>query len=422
LVQECVDAQAAIARARSLFGSADGIEVPNSATEITDAAQTATAGRDRTLDMAGGAGMPAYREMVDRSVPPLTTAATSDSALTTHLTTAAAVTTAAATQLDSIAAQTRTISAAAPTARSAAAQRAILTALRGQMMHASQIVQTSQQQASVAATQVRSLTYPKDAPASGDGVQALDDEKKKDPPPKPKPKPADDEGKKKDGDDEDGPGGYGGSWGKGKGGDTQMQPRGDEEHHWGTPTDPHEWHPSGDTLPHSGTFDDGRGSWDWQGPGRQGGAEGTQTHEGIGGHADVDAWVGKGEAKWSGDVGGHQLDATASAEGGAHAGAGGAVTEHGVSGHLDGFVGLEGGAKGTYHLGPVDLSLGAAGQAGYGGNADVDFGMEGGKFVMGGSLGAAWGLGGKISPKIAIDPKAVTGAVQKAEQWLEGLF
>ena len=74
VVQACADAQAAIARARSLFGSPDSIDVPNSAAEITNAVQTATTGRNRTNDMAGGSRMPAYREMVDRSIPPLTTA------------------------------------------------------------------------------------------------------------------------------------------------------------------------------------------------------------------------------------------------------------------------------------------------------------------------------------------------------------
>jgi len=176
LVQTCADAESAIARARSLFGSPSSINVPNSAAEITGAVQTATTGRDRTLDMAGGSGMPAYREMVDRSIPPLTTASTSDAGLTTQLTTAAAVTNAGATRLDSIAAQTRTISAAAPTARTAADQRAVLTALRAQMQQASQVVQTTQQQDGAAATQIRTLQYPKDAPgSSGGGVQALDD-------------------------------------------------------------------------------------------------------------------------------------------------------------------------------------------------------------------------------------------------------
>jgi hypothetical protein len=138
VVQACADAESAITRARSLFGATGGIDVPNSATEITTAAQTATAGRDRTVDMAGGVGMPAYR--------------------------------------DRIAAQTRTISATAPTARTAADQRAVLTALRGQLQQASQVVQTTQQQAGGAATQIHSLTYPKDAPASsGDRVQGVDD-------------------------------------------------------------------------------------------------------------------------------------------------------------------------------------------------------------------------------------------------------
>ena len=189
LVQACADAQAAITRARSLFGSSGTGDVPNSSTEIMGAVQTATAGRDRTSEMAGGAGMPAYRDMVDRSIPPLTTASTSDAGLTTQLTTAAAVTTAGAARLDSIAAQTRTISAAAPAARTAADQRAILTALRGQMQQASQVVQTTQQQASSTATQIRSLKYPNDAPASsGGGVQAVDfNQDGPQPPPGPQP-------------------------------------------------------------------------------------------------------------------------------------------------------------------------------------------------------------------------------------------
>jgi hypothetical protein len=173
VVQACADTEAAVARARSLFGSSSSIEVPNSASEITGAVQTATAGRDRTLDMAGGAGMPAYRAMVDRAIPPLTTASTSDAGLTTHLVTAAAVTNAGATQLDGIAAHTRTISAAAPAARTAADQRAILTALRGQLSQASQVVQTTQQQAGAAAAQIHSLQYPKDGAQSG-RVQAVD--------------------------------------------------------------------------------------------------------------------------------------------------------------------------------------------------------------------------------------------------------
>jgi hypothetical protein len=166
LVQACADAEAAIARARALLGSPGSIEVPNSSTEIAAAIQTATTARNRTADMAGGAGMPAYREMVDRGVPPLTTSANSDAALTTQVTTAAAVSTVGAQRLDVIAVQTRAITQAAPAARSATDQRAILTALRNQIAQAQQVVQSTQLQAGAAATQIRALRYPKEAPSN----------------------------------------------------------------------------------------------------------------------------------------------------------------------------------------------------------------------------------------------------------------
>jgi hypothetical protein len=175
VVQAGADAEAAIARARSLFGSSTSITVPDSGADVTEAAQTAAAGRDRTLDMAGGAGLPSYRDMVNRSIPPLTSAAASDAGLTAHLVTAAAVTDAGATQLDGIADHTRTICAAAPAARTAADQRAVLTALRGQLQQASQVVQTTQQQAGAAATQIDALHYPNDAPAFAGGAQGLQD-------------------------------------------------------------------------------------------------------------------------------------------------------------------------------------------------------------------------------------------------------
>ncbi|BBZ10615.1 hypothetical protein [Mycobacterium branderi] len=70
----------------------------------------------------------------------------------------------------------------------------------------------------------------------------------------------------------------------------------------------------------------------------------------------------------------------------------------------------------------MDLSLGGAGQLGAGGSGHFDFGMQDGKFVLGGTFGAAWGLGGKISPHIAVDPNAVVRGVENAGKWLSGLF
>jgi len=167
LVRTCVAAQAAIARARALFGPAGSIDVPNSFTEIASAIQIAVAARDRTADMAGGAGMPAYRDMVDREVVPLTTDARSDVALTTQLATAAAVGAAGAQRLDAIAGQTCALTQAAPAVRSPAEQRAIVTALRNQVAQAQQVVQSTQQQAGAAATEIRALRYPQGAPAAG---------------------------------------------------------------------------------------------------------------------------------------------------------------------------------------------------------------------------------------------------------------
>jgi hypothetical protein len=172
LVQTCVDTEAAIARARALFGSPGSVDVPNSSAEITSAIHTATAARDRTADMAGGAGMPAYREMVERGFLPLATGASSDAALTTQVTTAAAVSTAGAQRLDALAVQARAITLAAAAARSAADQRAIVTALRNQIAQVQQVVQSTQLQAGAAATQIRALRYPKDAPVASDRAQA----------------------------------------------------------------------------------------------------------------------------------------------------------------------------------------------------------------------------------------------------------
>jgi hypothetical protein len=115
--------------------------------------------------MAGGAGMPAYRASVDRGIPPLTTASSSDAALTTQLTSAQAVSAAGASRMEAIAAQTRSITAVAPMAQSASAQQAVITALRNQIAQAQQVVNTTQQQASATASQINTLQYPKDAPA-----------------------------------------------------------------------------------------------------------------------------------------------------------------------------------------------------------------------------------------------------------------
>ena len=61
-----------------------------------------------------------------------------------------------------------------------------------------------------------------------------------------------------------------------------------------------------------------------------------------------------------------------------------------------------------------DLAPGASG--------GFDFGMEDGKFIMGGTVGVAWGPGGKASPHIAIDPNELTNGFKKVTDWVSGLF
>jgi hypothetical protein len=213
---------------------------------------------------------------------------------------------------------------------------------------------------------------------------------------------------------------HGGTFNKGFGKGGEITTTGDPTRKWGTPTDPHEIWPNNPGR--SGAFDGGRGGWDWKGPGRQGEAYGSQHPDGVDGQADIGAWLAKGDVHWQGDVLGHPL--TATAEGGAEvrAGAHGALTDHGFSMGGDTFAGAEIGGKLDYPIGPVDTRLGGALQYGVGLTADLDAGMQDGKFVLGGSFGGAWGVGGKISPHIAIDPKSIESAVESAGKWLSDLF
>lgn len=289
-------------------------------------------------------------------------------------------------------------------------QAALLSAGQQRLTEATDIVKAANDQFSTAATQVQNLTGQLPKPGQQNIVQSVDF--KQAPPDKP---PVDKDGEAGEEDKK-----HGGSVSKGKGSSTHIEQHGEVEQEWGHPTGDHELFP--DVPGKTGTFDDGKGSWEWQGPGSHGEAYGSQTTDGMGGKANADAWLVKGEGQWQTDVFGNPLTATGSGEVGAHGDSGLTVTDHGISGGVDAFAGAEIGSKVDYQLGPVDLSLGATGQAGAGGAANIDFGMEDGKFVIGGELGLAWGLGGKIAPHIAVDPQSVVNGVTKAGEWVADLF
>lgn len=167
LMQTCADVESVVARARSLFGSSGSIDVPEStAGHLTSAAESVSVAGQRTADLSG-VGIQSYREMAQQSVAPLTTGATSDTTLATHVGTAAAVSQANARRMDQIAATVNAITKAAPTASTSAEERVILSALRSQVAQVAQVVQGAQQQASALAGQIRMLEYPKDAPVHG---------------------------------------------------------------------------------------------------------------------------------------------------------------------------------------------------------------------------------------------------------------
>lgn len=183
VVEAVQGGQAVIRRARALFGSSGGAEVPSGAEQLHEATEAIGQARQRTSELTGQ-GIPAYRDMAQQSIPPLTTAAGSDTSLAGQIRSAAAVDSAGAQRLDAIAATTRTLAAAAPGATTPNQQRAILTALRAQLQQTQQVLKTTQQQDNSTAGTIRDLTYPKNTPTGkDDDIQALDDGKGKSPAP-----------------------------------------------------------------------------------------------------------------------------------------------------------------------------------------------------------------------------------------------
>jgi hypothetical protein len=166
LVQACAQTEAAIERARSLFGS--GRQAPAAAAlgAVDTAAESTTATAQHTGDMSGVA-IARYQSFAHHSAAQLSQAAHTDTALQAHVATAATLTQTGAQRLEAIAAQTRATAQAASTATTPAAQRTILTALRSQLAQATDVVITAKQQASGIASEVRLLGYPLDRPGPG---------------------------------------------------------------------------------------------------------------------------------------------------------------------------------------------------------------------------------------------------------------
>jgi hypothetical protein len=171
LVEVCAQTEAVIERARSLFGS--GGPAPDAAAlgAVDTAAESTTATAQHTGDMSGVA-ITRYQSFARQSAAQLSQAAHTDTALHAHVASAATHTQTGAQRLEAIAAQTRATAQGASTARTPAAQRTIIAALHSQLTQAADVVNTTKQQASGLASQVRALKYPPPAGGRGD-TQAL---------------------------------------------------------------------------------------------------------------------------------------------------------------------------------------------------------------------------------------------------------
>ncbi|WP_136517620.1 MULTISPECIES: WXG100 family type VII secretion target [Cellulomonas] len=88
-------------------------------------------------------------------------------------------------------------------------------------------------------------------------------------------------------------------------------------------------------------------------------------------------------------------------------------TTDGVELSGEALAGAKVSVEGEATLGGIGISAGAEGWAGAGAGGSVQFGMEDGKWRMGVSGGAAFGLGGELSVGIVIDPAEVVETGQK---------
>jgi hypothetical protein len=94
----------------------------------------------------------------------ITMAARNDLTFGAHLDASAAINTAGADQLDAIAQQANATTQAAATARSPAAQRAVLAAMQSHVQAASNVVETTRSQAADIAAGVREIDYKQSPP------------------------------------------------------------------------------------------------------------------------------------------------------------------------------------------------------------------------------------------------------------------
>jgi hypothetical protein len=188
--QIAAEVYASVQRARSLFAAH-----PTAATGSVDAfesAATSTAAAGRRAAALSGELAGKYSAFAEDTTQSLATAGQTEAALQARLRAAAAVTQSSAQRLDAITARTGALTHEAGTARTPAAQRAMIAALRAELAQARSVLTSTQQQAAAAAGQIRGLGYGSthrpqrpgglgDPPLDGPGADRPDPPHGKDP-------------------------------------------------------------------------------------------------------------------------------------------------------------------------------------------------------------------------------------------------
>ncbi|MEE6140311.1 hypothetical protein SKC41_28840 [Mycobacterium sp. 050128] len=155
--QVAAQAVAVVQRARGLFGSSPQPPTPGEPT-LESAAQIVSGAGARASVMSGDL-VDAHRGFVHDATTRLTSNGHTDASLHQSLGSAALLNQVGARQLDTITEQTRALTQAAPGARSPAAQRTLLQGLRTQVSAANTVLNTTEQQSSTLAGQIRALDY-----------------------------------------------------------------------------------------------------------------------------------------------------------------------------------------------------------------------------------------------------------------------
>jgi hypothetical protein len=179
--QAAARALAAVNHARSLFASSPE-PLPGGAP--LESAADSTVGAGQRMSGLSGALVDRHGDFVGEQATRLSYAGHMDATLASHLRDASLLTQDGARQLDTIVDRTRSLAAAAATARTPADQRTVLAGLRSAVSAADDVVTSTRQQAGGIAGDIRGLDYgtPGRMRTAGFGRDGAPE----DPPPRPK--------------------------------------------------------------------------------------------------------------------------------------------------------------------------------------------------------------------------------------------